>query len=380
MVAGCEATGGTVRVDDVPTEAGEGLEGGDFRDAVGVADARGDVPRDAGFDAGSRLTDAGSADVRVADVPPEAAVDVGAAVDAGGSADVVAPMDAGDPGTDDAQIVATSFPSSLGCTARTTATVTVRNTGTTTWRSASGYALGAVDDSDPLYTTDTRVRLAADVAVAPGETRDFTIPLTAPGAAGSYTTDWRMVREGVRWFGAATTQHVDVACTTTTVGDFRLADVTIIGSPDVRGFAVTSHITSLRFSPGTMHVDHTRRGMWTPVVIDPDGTTQEATVWVFFHIGGQWYATGGERLRPSQTDKALDNPSQIGPGWLYDPGRWGVMTGYVPSPGDLVGFMVVSGSTRSDDHVVEHERTAVILVPFPADDVTTEFPPVAWEE
>ena len=56
------------------------------------------------------------------------------------------------------------------------------------------------------------------------------------------------------------------------------------------------------------------------------------------------------------------------------------MTGYVPSPGDLVGFMVVSGSTRSDDHVVEHERTAVILVPFPADDVTTEFPPVAWEE
>lgn len=112
----------------------------------------------------------------------------------------------------------------------------------------------------------------------------------------------------------------------------------------------------------------------------PDGTTQEATVWGFFHIGGRWYATGGERLRPNQTDKMLDNPSHIGPGWLYDPGRWGVMTGYVPSPGELVGFMVVAGSTRSDDHVIVRERTGVVLVPFPADDVSTEFPPFAWME
>lgn len=290
------------------------------------------------------------------------------------------PPDMGPAGTDEATIVETMFPMSLGCSARTTATVRVQNTGTTTWTVGAGYALGAVDDSDPFYTSDTRVRWPAGESVAPGATREFTIPLASPRAAGMYTTDWRMVRDGVHWFGATTTQRVAVSCDTTAAADFRLSDVTIVSSPDVRSFPVTSRITSLSFRPGTFHIDHERRGMWPPVQIDPDGTTQEATVWVFFHIGGRWYATGGERLRPNQTDKMLDNPSQIGPGWLYDPGRWGVMTGYVPSPGELVGFMVVAGSTRSDDHVIVRERTGVVLVPFPADDVSTEFPPFAWME
>ena len=292
----------------------------------------------------------------------------------------VAPVDRGDPGVDEAAITATMFPMALGCSARATATVTVRNTGTSTWTAAAGYALGAVDDSDPFFTADTRVRFPADVSVAPGATREFTIPLTSTGAEGMFTTDWRMVRDGVHWFGATASQRVQVSCGTVAASDFRLSDVTIVSSPDVRSFPVTSRITELSFRPGTIHVDHTLRGTWPPVVIDPDGTTQEATIWVFFRIGGRWYGTGGERLRPNQTDKALDNPSALGPDWLYDPNRWGVMTGYVPSPGELVGFMVVAGSTRSDDHVIARERTGVILVPFPADGVTTAFPPFAGVE
>lgn len=197
---------------------------------------------------------------------------------------------------------------------------------------------------------------------------------------GAYTTDWRMVHDRVQWFGETTSHRIEVSCDTPTVASFRLSDVTLMGSPDVRDFAVTSRITSISFRPGTFHIDHSRRGMWPPVVIAPDGTTQEATVWVFFSIGGRWYGTGGERLRPNQTDKALDNPSSIGPDWLYDPNRWGVMTGYVPPPGQLVGFMVVAGSTRSDNNVAVRERSGVVLVQFPADDRTTEFPPFAWEE
>ncbi len=222
--------------------------------------------------------------------------------------------------------------------------------------------------------------MGAGETVLPGEMRDFFVSLAAPGVAGSYLTDWRMVREPAGWFGAVASQPVDVFCDVAVATDFDLAAVTIVSSPDVRGFAVTSTITSLAFSPGTIHIDHTLRGTWPPVVISADGTTQEATIWVFFHIGGTWYATGGERLRPDQTDKALENPSHIGADWLYDPGRWGVMTNYVPSPGDLVGFMVVAGSTRSDDHVIVDERTGVVLVPFPADDTATMFPPFAFQE
>ncbi|MEI8258819.1 MAG: hypothetical protein WCJ30_24375 [Deltaproteobacteria bacterium] len=288
------------------------------------------------------------------------------------------PVDTG-AGTDDATLVSDSFPHALGCTAQTTVTATVLNSGTSTWTDAAGFALVAVGGTDPFVTSDPRVRLAAGESVAPGAMHDFVIPMRSTGAAGTSHTDWRLEHAGVA-FGPVAEADVLVSCDTVVASDFRLADVTIVSSPDVRPFVVTSDLTSLTFAPGTIHVDHTLRGTWPPVVIDPDGTTQEATIWVFFHIAGTWYATGGERLRPTQPDKELSNPSAIGPGWLYDPGRWGIMTGYVPSPGDLVGFMVVAGSTRSDNHVIVQERTGVVLVPFPSDGVTTSFPPFAYHE
>lgn len=168
--------------------------------------------------------------------------------------------------------------------------------------------------------------------------------------------------------------------TNTAPGGFDLANVTIVGSPNVLGWPVTSRITSLGFSPGNIHLEHTRRGTWPPVVIAPDGTTQESTLWVFFNINGRWYGTGGERWRPFQTDKALTKASDIGPGWLYDPSRWGPMANYVPRPGELVGFMVAAGSTRSDANVAVAERSAVVLIPFPADGQRVNYPPFAWEE
>lgn len=357
-----------------------GVDAATMDDAVHAGDVTN--PRDAGFvDPPDRptSTDAGFPEAAVP-VDRPAPMDVPVPIDVPTPVDRPVPIDVGDPGTDEATMGESAFPRNFGCTARVGARLIVRNTGTSTWTNAAGYALGAVDDSDPLSPT-TRVRLPDGVSVAPGATYEFTIPLEAPGRAGAVTTDWRMVHDGARWFGETSRHEVTVHCTTAVAADFRLADVTVVSSPDVRGFAVTSRITSLSFRPGTIHIDHERRGMWPPVVIDEsDGTTQEATIWVFFHIGGTWYATGGERLRPNQTEKALPNPSSIGNEWLYDPGRWAAMTNYVPSPGDLVGFMVVAGSTRSDNHVIVSERTGFVLVPFPRDGVETSFPPFARQE
>jgi hypothetical protein len=152
-----------------------------------------------------------------------------------------------------------------------------------------------------------------------------------------------------------------------------LGPVLIVGgSPDVRTWAVTSRITSLVFSPGNLHLEHTRFGQW-PAVDIGGGTLQESTLWVFFKINGQWYATGGERFRPGQRDRDLSSPSAIGPGWFYNP-TWSPMSGYVPRPGEQVGFMIVSGSTRSDFNAPVQERSNVLLIPFPADGVITTFP------
>lgn len=158
-----------------------------------------------------------------------------------------------------------------------------------------------------------------------------------------------------------------------TPSDFSsLGPVTIVGgSPDVSGFAITSRITSLRFSPGNIHLEHTKTGQWPGV--DIGGALQESTLWVFFRINGQWYATGAERWRPGQTDKALSAPSAIGPGWFYN-NSWAPMTNYVPRPGEQVGFMVVAGSTRVDNRTPARERSAILMIPFPADGVTANFP------
>lgn len=337
----------------------------------------GEVREDASVDAARVKIDAVTVDLPsrpdVVDVP--APQDVVSAPDISVAPDVTV-----DPGTDDAEMVEARFPTAMGCSANTTAVLRVRNRGTATWTRASGHALGAVDDSDPFFTADTRVRLADGERVAPGAVHEFSIPLRAMGMTGSFTTDWRMVHDGVRWFGDTSTQDVRVECPVVPPPEFRLSEVTIVGSPEVRDFPITSRITSLSFRPGTLHIDHTRRGMWPPVQIDPDGTTQEATVWIFFHIEGRWYGTGGERLRPNQTDKMLENPSVIGPDWFYDRSRWGLMAGYVPAPGERVGFMIVAGSTRADSQTPVRERTGVVVIPFPRDGVETSFPPFAWEE
>lgn len=310
-----------------------------------------------------------------------AALDGGGDAATQGDAFVIPGEDAFVSGTDDALVVNAPLPRGFACRAATTTVVTLENTGTTTWSGDLGYALAAVDPADPLALGTSSVALAAGETVAPGEMHDFALRLGATGVgAGTHTTSWRMAR-GASAFGATVEASIEVyPCETVSASSFDLGSVTIVGSPDVRGFTRTSTLTSLEWHVGSWHVDHTLRGTWPPIVIAPDGTTQEATVWIFFHIAGTWYATGGERLRPDQTDKGLSNPSQLGPDWLYDPGRWGVMSGYVPSPGDLVGMMVVAGSTRSDDNVIAMERTGVVLFPFPADDTDTIYPPFTWQE
>lgn len=119
---------------------------------------------------------------------------------------------AASPLVDDAQIVAVDLPATLSCATTYRATVTVRNSGSATWSRPAGYKLGAVDDSDPFYGPDTRVWLPDGVSVAAGATYTFSFDLIAPAAAGRYVTDWRMVHEGVRWFGATTRREVSVRC------------------------------------------------------------------------------------------------------------------------------------------------------------------------
>ena len=82
----------------------------------------------------------------------------------------------------------------------------MRNTGISTWTQANGYKLGAVGDSDP-FCAFTRVDLEPSDSIAVNQEKTFSFTMTAPSTPGTYTTDWRMLREGVEWFGG----HADQA-------------------------------------------------------------------------------------------------------------------------------------------------------------------------
>lgn len=83
--------------------------------------------------------------------------------------------------------------------------VTFRNRGVL-WTTTRAFRLGAVDDSDP-FTAFNRVDISGEVA--PGATYTFSFQMLAP-APGDYVTDWRMVRDGVTWFGATASKSVHV--------------------------------------------------------------------------------------------------------------------------------------------------------------------------
>lgn len=96
--------------------------------------------------------------------------------------------------------------------------VTMKNTGTTTWTEAAGYRLGSQNPQDNHFWGTGRVLLGAGESIAPGQQKTFSFTITAPLVTGSYNFQWRMLREGVAWFGAFST-NVLVNVTTANVNN-----------------------------------------------------------------------------------------------------------------------------------------------------------------
>ncbi|MDO8587570.1 MAG: carbohydrate-binding protein [Armatimonadota bacterium] len=122
--------------------------------------------------------------------------------------------------TNNAQYVSDTIPTTMTAGQQYNVSVTMQNTGSTTWTNAAGYKLGAVGDSDP-FCAFTRVLLGGGDSIGPGQQKTFSFTMTAPTTPNTYTTDWRMVREGVEWFGGTLTKSVQVnAASDTTAPTF----------------------------------------------------------------------------------------------------------------------------------------------------------------
>ncbi len=107
---------------------------------------------------------------------------------------------------DNAAFVAQNVPTAMTAGQTSTVTVTMQNTGTTSWAPSRdlGYKLGTQNPQDnTLWTGATRVYMNPGESVIPGQSKVFTFNITAPTTPGTYNFQWRMVHEAVAWFGAS---------------------------------------------------------------------------------------------------------------------------------------------------------------------------------
>lgn len=99
-----------------------------------------------------------------------------------------------------------NIPSSMAAGTRATVSVTFKNTGATTWTAGAGYKLGFTNPQDEnVWGTSSswpgRVLLAPGESVSPCQSKTFSFTIRAPATEGTYNFQWRMLQEGVQWFG-----------------------------------------------------------------------------------------------------------------------------------------------------------------------------------
>ena len=105
-----------------------------------------------------------------------------------------------------ATFISQSLPTTMTAGQRYPVSVTMRNSGSTTWSAAHLYRLGSQNPQDNGNWGANRIYLPA--AVAPGADITFNFTVVAPcGTCEENTTaqfQWRMVQDGVEWFGEQT--------------------------------------------------------------------------------------------------------------------------------------------------------------------------------
>jgi hypothetical protein len=101
--------------------------------------------------------------------------------------------------SNNAAFVAQSVPASMVAGQNYSVSVTMRNSGTTTWNTTS-YKLGSQSPANNLNWGVNR--LAVPVPVAPGSQTTFTFTVRAPSTPGTYNFQWQVVENSAGFFGA----------------------------------------------------------------------------------------------------------------------------------------------------------------------------------
>ncbi|HSS22568.1 MAG TPA: PKD domain-containing protein [Pyrinomonadaceae bacterium] len=139
-----------------------------------------------------------------------------------------------------ALFIAQTVPATMTAGQSYPVSVTMRNTGTTTWSAAHLYRLGAENPLDNSLWGLSRVHLPADVAPGADVTFNFTViaPYSGADEPPAAQFQWRMVQEFIQWFAGATPSQ-----TVTIISNYQP------GTPGLPQYGPFSNLFASRIAP-----------------------------------------------------------------------------------------------------------------------------------
>lgn len=99
----------------------------------------------------------------------------------------------------------TGIPATIARNGTFTASITMKNTGTATWTTATGFKLGSWNPTNNTVWGTSRWDMPAGSSIPTDGQVTFTRTFTAPATPGTYVFQWRMIKSGVAFFGTTST-------------------------------------------------------------------------------------------------------------------------------------------------------------------------------
>lgn len=185
-----------------------------------------------------------------------------------------------------------SAPSSVTAGQTFSGTVQMKNVGTKPWTTAGAHRLGSQNPQDNTTWGFNRVELPS-TPINPGQTATFTFNATAPPGPGGYGFAWKMVQDGVEWFGdtlSATIQvtNPEIILDNADSGFSASANwATGTSSTDKYGSNYRFRSTQLISDAATWSVSLASAGTYTVHAWWPQGSNRSIKApYIVYHTGG----------------------------------------------------------------------------------------------
>jgi len=202
-----------------------------------------------------------------------------------------------------------------------TVSITMRNTGESTWTDTDNYMLGSWNPEDNKTWGISRVTLDQGEQIAPNENKIFEFEITAPSEAGKYDFQWRMLEEDIEWFGNES-RNVFI-----TVGEIDESYLDVCD--DLTGWNSSGSLilNALDNKYGSACIEFTGNGTNEFVKVfshpfDSKATMETGVLELWYYVSDPSKFTGGNQVEIGSAGKADEDElnwslSGLSPGWNF---------------------------------------------------------------